>query len=125
MRVLALILMTGPAFAADPIEGVWRTQANADGGTGLVQIAPCGDALCGTVIGDVDAAGKRVPSGIQGMTVLRDVRGASGTYTEGKVINPETGRSYAARLILKGDGLDVGGCMLGICRSGGVWRRVD
>ncbi|WP_128253551.1 DUF2147 domain-containing protein [Falsirhodobacter deserti] len=125
MRLLALILMTGPAFAADPIEGVWRTQANDAGGAALVEMAPCRAGFCGTVIGDVDAAGQRVPSGMQGSTIIREVTGRDGLYTGGRVLNPETGRSYAARLVLDGDTLDVGGCLVGICRSGGIWRRVD
>ncbi|MDB6452090.1 DUF2147 domain-containing protein [Falsirhodobacter sp. 20TX0035] len=126
MRILlALLAMAGPAFAADPIEGTWRTTPNGKGGVGLVQVAPCGPAFCGTVAGDLDAQGRVVPSDIQGRTVFRDVTGANGTYSGGRVINPANGKSYAARLILKGDTLDVGGCLLGICRSGGVWQRLD
>lgn len=124
-HAFALLLLATPAAASDPIEGVWRTQANAKGGTGLVQIAPCGTAFCGTVIGDVDAQGRRVPSDIEGRVVLEGIAGSGGTYDTGRVLNPDTGRSYAARLILSGDVLDVGGCVLGICRSGGVWSRVD
>jgi len=125
MKALVFLLVASPALAADPIEGAWRTQPNDQGGVALVQIAPCGTGFCGTVTGDVDAQGRTTPSTMQGQTIIRNVVPEGDTYRGGRVLNPETGKSYAARLILDGDRLDVGGCVLKICRSGGVWTRAD
>ncbi|QUS34998.1 DUF2147 domain-containing protein [Falsirhodobacter algicola] len=127
MRHLLALLIVFPvaAFAADPIEGTWRTPADADGRAGLVRIVPCEGGFCGTVVADMTAGGDRVPSDLQGMTILQGVSRQDGIYGGGRVSNPATGRSYVARLILQGDRLDVGGCVMAICRSGGVWSRVD
>lgn len=116
--ILTLLLATStPAFAADPLAGLWRTPPGADGKAGLVRIAPCGPAFCGTV---VDGKGD-----YQGLAVLRDVPRTANGYRGGEVLNPETGNRYTARLILRGDVLEVGGCILGICRTGSVWQRAD
>ena len=48
------ILCAGVAFA-DPVEGVWQTNANDNGGYAYVQIAPCGDKMCGTIIKAFDS----------------------------------------------------------------------
>lgn len=42
----------------------------------------------------------------------------------GRIIDPESGRGYRARLRLRGDVLEVGGCILMICRDAGAWQRV-
>ena len=125
MKALAFLLIASPALAADPIEGMWRTHSNDQGASGLVQIVPCGEGFCGTVTEDVDAQGRRTPSHLRGQMVIRNVVPEGDTYRGGQVLNPENGKSYAARLILDGDRLDVGGCVLTICRSGGIWTRVD
>lgn len=111
MRVLALLLVASPALA-DPVEGVWRTHAGADGRSGLVRIAPCGAGFCGSVV-----EGPHL-----GEVVLRDIPAG---YGGGEVIDPSTGKSYAARLRLEGDRLEVAGCLMRICRTAGVWQRQD
>ena len=50
------ILCAGVALA-DPVEGVWKTTPNDKGGYAYVQIAPCGDKMCGTVVKAFDSAG--------------------------------------------------------------------
>ena len=44
----AFALMASAAMAADPIEGIWQTQAD-EGALAIVSIAPCGGAFCGTI----------------------------------------------------------------------------
>ncbi|MCJ8140321.1 DUF2147 domain-containing protein [Falsirhodobacter halotolerans] len=114
IRLLALLLLASPAMA-DPIEGVWQTQPDRNGVTGQVRIAACGAGFCGTAV-------QGPHSGTQ---VFRDVVPEGARYSKGRIVNPETGDSYAARLILDGDRLDVGGCILAICRSAGTWLRLD
>ena len=58
--ILAAVLSVsaGAAFAADPVEGVWKTKPDDNGNFGHVQIKPCGAAFCGTLIQAFDGAGK-------------------------------------------------------------------
>ncbi|WP_347138984.1 DUF2147 domain-containing protein [Paracoccus sp. SSK6] len=46
------------------------------------------------------------------------------TYGKERIINPETRRNYTARLTLHGGLLDIGGCVMMICRNAGTWQRV-
>lgn len=126
LPALAALFLSGqPLLAADPLAGIWRTQPGRDGGFGHVEILPCGDGLCGTVVQTFDAQGQAVAAGDLGAAILADVRATGdGGYGKGRIINPETGRSYTARLTLRGDQLDVGGCVMMICRNAGTWQRV-
>ena len=47
----------GPAMAADPVEGLWKTLPDDNGKYGFVQIAPCGDKLCGAWARAFDQSG--------------------------------------------------------------------
>ncbi|WP_374300495.1 DUF2147 domain-containing protein [Paracoccus sp. (in: a-proteobacteria)] len=122
----ALALLASPAVAADPLAGTWRTQLGKDGGFGHVEIVPCGGGLCGTVIRTFDAAGQSVRADDLGALILdRIVATGEGGYGKGRIINPETGRGYTARLKLRGNLLDIGGCVMMICRNAGTWQRVE
>ena len=125
LALVALALLGQPLRAADPLAGIWRTQPGHDGGFGHVRIEPCAGGLCGTVVQTFDAQGRAVKAGDLGALILDDVVATGGgNYGRGRIINPETGRSYTARLRLRGDLLDVGGCVLMICRNAGTWQRV-
>lgn len=71
VTAIASALMISPAFAqsspASPLAGVWVQ----DDGTATVRIAPCGPALCGTMIAEKLQPGD--PSQL-GQTVIRDLR---------------------------------------------------
>ena len=120
-------MLSAPAIhAADPLTGVWQTQPGRDGGFGHVEIRPCGGGLCGRVVRTFDARGQAVAASDLGAAILSDVLPTGdGTYAKGRITNPETGRSYTARLTLRGDQLDVGGCIMMICRNAGTWQRVE
>lgn len=96
-----LLVLTQPAFAAEPIEGNWLTPKGA-----VVSIASCGDVFCLST-----ADGRQ----------LGEVSGSGGTY-EGRVTNPETGKSNAARIDVAGDTLTLSGCIGLICASR-EWAR--
>lgn len=53
-----LIATANAALAADPVEGLWKTALQDDGGYGFVQIAPCGAAFCGTLIKGCERRGR-------------------------------------------------------------------
>lgn len=123
--IAALILMaTAGAGLAEPLLESWRTAPQDDGTMGVVQVAPCGAALCGTLIASLDPAGKEVPNPENGMTILSETLPQGGGEYRGKIYAPDRDQTYASRLQLSGDTLKVSGCVLGICRDGGSWTRV-
>ncbi|MFC0198867.1 DUF2147 domain-containing protein [Paracoccus rhizosphaerae] len=125
MILFGLLLAAAPAWAADPLTGMWRTQAGRDGGYGHVRIAPCGDRLCGRLEQSFDAAGQSVPAP-SGALILDGIAATGGgAYGDGRIVDPESRRDFAARLRLQGDVLEVAGCILTICRTAGIWQRVD
>jgi uncharacterized protein (DUF2147 family) len=60
------------------------------------------------------------------VSLLEDFRGgANGEALEGRIYNPENGRTYRAALKLRSpDILEVKGCLLIVCDTQ-VWRRVE
>ncbi len=120
----ALILATSAALAADPLEGYWRTSADDNGNSGLIHVQPCGAALCGTLIKSYDASGKEWKSPNLGRQIIsQTVNKGNGAYT-GRVYSPDRDKTYNSRLKMNGKALKVSGCVLGICRDGGVWQKV-
>ncbi len=133
LTAAALVAAAAPAFAASPVEGRWKTQ----GGRGVVEIAPCGAALCGRIGGtprptadnpamtdlnNKDAA-KRSRS-LLGLPILTGFKGGPAKWTGGTIYNPEDGNSYRSSLELAGaDTLKVKGCVGPICRTQ-TWTRI-
>lgn len=121
---LGLSLCTA-AWAADPIVGTWQTIADDNGNSGQIQISECGSAICGTLVKSFDSAGKVFKSENQGRKLIWDMKNeGGGKYAGGKVYSPDRDKTYNGQLVLSGNSLDVKGCVLGICRSGGKWKRV-
>lgn len=123
---LAAIFAAGfvSAAAADPLEGRWRTAQDDNGHSGLIEIVPCGNALCGTLIRAYDAAGNQIESRNVGRQLIWDTTPRGGGEYRGRVYSPDRDKEYASKLMLSGDRLSVSGCVLGICRNGGTWSRV-
>ena len=119
------IAMAGSAWAADPIVGTWQTIKDDNGNSGQIQIVECGAAICGTLVASFDSAGKAFKSENQGRKLIWDMKNqGGGKYAGGKVYSPDRDKTYNGQLVLSGNALDVKGCVLGICRSGGKWKRV-
>ncbi len=117
--------MAGTAFAADPIVGNWRTIADDNGNSGLISVSECGTKICGVLVKSYDKSGKAFKSENQGRKLIWDmVNTGGGSYGKGKVYSPDRGKTYSGKLQLSGNKLNVQGCVLGICRSGGSWARV-
>ena len=121
------------AVLVSPI-GVWATGSGAD--TGKVEIAPCGEALCGRVI---DAARLHIDPDqrdvrnhdpalrgrpIRGLTVLKDFAGGPPVWTGAEAYDPATGQgSKNVQLRLTSpDRLAIKGCVTIFCRTK-VWTR--
>lgn len=122
---LAALALTAGAAMADPLEGRWRTTADDNGNSGLIEVAPCGAYLCGTLIQSYDANGAPFTSDNQGRQIISETENDGGGNYSGKVYSPDRDRTYNSRLVLSGNTLTVSGCVLGICRNGGTWQRVN
>ena len=111
------------AAAADDLEGRWSTPADDNGNRGLVEVAPCGAALCGTLIAAFDSSGAQMSSPNIGRQIIFDTTPQGGGAYRGQVWSPDRDKTYNSRLQLNGNTLAVSGCVLGICRDGGTWTR--
>lgn len=120
----ALIALAGAA-TADPVSGTWKTESGDDGTYGHVQIAPCGSAICGTIVAGFDASGTAVGGPNIGRQMIWDMQAqGSGNYARGKIWAPDRDKTYNSKMQLSGNRLKVSGCVLGICRSQ-TWSRVN
>jgi uncharacterized protein (DUF2147 family) len=121
----ALFFAAGTAMA-DPVEGIWQTKKDDNGNYGHIEVKPCGPAFCGVLIKSFDTAGAPLESPNIGRQIVWDmVPYADGLYDDGKVYSPDRDKTYNADMTLSGDKLAVRGCVLGICRDGGTWTRVQ
>ncbi len=123
-----LVLATIPAFAGDAT-GVWMRSS----GTSKIQIAKCGQALCGSVVWEKtprkdihnpDPAHRDDP--VTGRKILLGML-PTGTADQwkGSVYNAEDGKTYTGYITLESTGsLQLQGCVLGglICKSDS-WNR--
>jgi uncharacterized protein (DUF2147 family) len=130
MKTLALAavlaVLSTAAFAADPVEGVWKTVPDDNGNFGHIQVKPCGAAFCGTLIKAFDGSGAAIDSPNVGKRIIWDmVAYGDGFYDDGKVWSPDRDKTYNSEMQLTGNKLAVKGCVLGICRDGGTWTRVQ
>lgn len=126
MKKLILAAALGLGFAgaafADPAEGVWKTQVD-DGSYAHVTISPCGANLCGVISRTFNSGGE-YKSGNIGKQLVWDMKPqGGGSYRKGKIWQPSTDKVYSSKMSLKGDVLNVSGCVGPICKKQ-TWNRV-
>jgi uncharacterized protein (DUF2147 family) len=116
------ILCAGVALA-DPVEGVWKTTPNDKGGYAYVQIAPCGDKMCGTVVKAFDSAGAEQAGGDVGKAIITGMTlAAAGSFTDGQLVAPGGDKAYSASMTVDGETLNVKVCSV-LCKTLG-WTKV-
>ena len=128
MRLIAFaaaLAALATTASADPLEGRWRTAQDDNGNSGLIQIAPCGANLCGTLVEAYGPNGQRIQSPNVGRQIIWDTTPRGGGEYRGKLYSPDRDKTYSSKLILNGNTLSVSGCVIGICREGGRWARVN
>ena len=133
----ALALLGGPALAADPT-GNWLVKDQ----TAVIRIAPCADALCGTIawtsqpgLDENNPDPRKRDRPIVGTQILLGMKpaggtggasgtgGAGGNRWDGEIYNPENGKTYSGHIILLSpDLLRIEGCLLIFC-GGENWTR--
>lgn len=131
---IALLLFAAAAAAAppatDPALGRWITES----GNLEVEIAPCADALCGTVVRVLANRSMSAPGAelqpadgrpALGMQILTGLRPAGAGELEGQIYNRENGKTYSVVLQAAGpDQLRVHGYAgLRLFGKTQVWRR--
>ncbi|WP_035026088.1 DUF2147 domain-containing protein [Gemmobacter nectariphilus] len=118
-----LALMAVPAFAADPVEGLWQTQTD-DGAYAHVQLAPCGPAICGTIARTFNASGEYKSPNL-GKQLVIDMMPQGGGRYQGQVWRPSNDKVYVGKIELNGNSLSLAGCIAGglLC-SKQTWQRV-
>jgi uncharacterized protein (DUF2147 family) len=120
----------GSASAAASPMGRWLT----DNGNLEIEIAPCGKAICGTVVkvlanrsmsgsGEMTAADKRDP---MGMVILKDFAPSGEGAWKGEIYNRENAKTYDCELSLGAPDQLVLRPYIGLPILGKtlVWRRV-
>lgn len=120
----ALLLSAAPLMA-EPLLGTWKTHPQANGGFGHVKFSPCGGRICGTLLRSFDASGKEVKVSFLGRKIISEMKAdGGGSYSKGKIWNPDEDKTYTAKLAIDGTKMTVKGCIAIACRFVGVWTRV-
>ncbi|HSU05203.1 MAG TPA: DUF2147 domain-containing protein [Acetobacteraceae bacterium] len=105
--VASVMLGSLTAHAAETASpfGYWST---ADG-HGVIEIARCGDDLCGQIVGIDRPANEPMPTDVHGrpqcgLPIITDARPTSDGSWQGRITDPRTGRTYQAKLWLDESG---------------------
>ncbi len=127
MTAIAGGVFAGGVALAEPVAGVWKTEPGDSGGYLHVEIAPCGNAVCGTIVAGIDAEGRTGPNYEHlGKRMIWDMQAqGGGYYSNGKIWAADKDKTYGSKMQLEGDSLTVRGCVAGglVCR-GQVWQRL-
>lgn len=86
-----------PALAAGTVLGTYWTPEH----DGVIRVAPCGDAVCGTLVGmDYTGAMPRTYAGTPqcGWPLMRDFRPDEDGVLTGTITDPDSGKVYHATL---------------------------
>lgn len=126
LTAAAFAVFAATAAFADPIFGTWQTAKDDNGNYGRINVSACGSKICGVLTSSYDSAGKPFKSENQGRKLVWNmVNTGGGSYGKGKAYSPDRDKTYGGKMQLSGNNLTVQGCVLGICRDGGTWKRVN
>lgn len=103
----AAFLMGSTAFAAEAIEGNWKT---ASGETAV--IAKCGSAFCVT-LKTGQHAGKQIGK----------MSGTGNSYS-GEITDPANDKTYSGSGTVSGNSLSMKGCVLKVLCKSQTWTRL-
>jgi uncharacterized protein (DUF2147 family) len=105
MLAIGLIGSAASATTTDSPRGTWLTAS----GHGVIAIEPCGEALCGRIVGIDRDPTEPMPTDVHGrpqcgLTIIRNEKPeADGTWL-GEVTDPRDGTTYHAQLWLDASG---------------------
>lgn len=119
-----LLGAAAPANADAPIEGRWAR------GNMQIRIAPCGQALCGTVLRASDKQKARAEAGsgtdLVGATLIRNIRAVGpGRYTAKVFVADKNMNANGTIVQVSPDELNVKGCVaFGLFCKSQQWTRI-
>ena len=123
--ILAVAINLPTLAAADPIEGVWKTEPDRKDLISHIKITACGDKFCGQILSAYDKSGKEVQTPNIGKKLFWDVSSeGSGTYGGGEFWVPLLDVEAVPQMTLQGDTLKVKGCEHHLCGHQ-TWTRLQ
>lgn len=125
--------MAAAAVSVPDVSGQWKTESRG----GIVEIAPCGESICGRL---VTSEGLKADPGLsdfnnqdeklrhrplRGLPILYGFKAKGDSWDGGKIYNAEDGKTYSAKLTLEdANHLKVRGCVfVPLCKTQ-TWVRV-
>jgi uncharacterized protein (DUF2147 family) len=125
LLLAAVLAALAVPAVADPVFGRWRTAPDDNGNTGVIEVAACGNRICGTLVQALNAQGQPMTSPNVGRQIVWDMEArGNGQYRNGQVWAPDRNQTYSARMELRGDVLGVSGCVMAVICREAVWSRV-
>jgi uncharacterized protein (DUF2147 family) len=119
--LLAMALLASDA----PIEGRWRSP----GGNSIIDIAPCGAELCGTVAWASDKAkqdARKTTDHLVGTQLLTGLEEKKPGRWQGTLFIPDRNMRATARIqLVDPHQLKVSGCFAMVLCSTQIWSRFD
>ena len=119
----AIVLSSTPALAKSPLQGRWKN------GSMQIVIAPCGRALCGTVVKASAKQQARAERGsgtdLVGARLIRNIRPTGPRSYSGEVFVAD--RNVTAKGTIQQVSptrLDVRGCVMGVICKTTHWDRI-
>lgn len=110
---------------ADGLSGIFQTEPNDDGNIGMVQFGDCGGKTCGKLIKSFDSAGKEITSPHTGKNIVANMTDdGEGAFSGGTIWDPGADKTYRSKMRLRGDTLEVSGCVAVFCDKQ-RWTRVQ
>lgn len=124
---LAMTGLAGAALADGGANGIWKLES----GKVTVRIGPCGEALCGVIVGlakplnkegkpkmdkeNPDRSLRTRP--LMGLTILSNMKPTSDNEWLGTIYNADDGHTYTSRMRLEGNVMKVKGCVGPFCKT--------
>lgn len=125
LAAFALIFAPASAFANSAV-GTWKSEPNERGHI-EIEIAPCGSALCGTIVRAVaidGTLGTKADFRHLGRKMVWDMKpDGPDQWAGGKIFDPNREKTFNSKMQVTAAGLKVSGCVLGVCQSQ-LWRAV-
>jgi uncharacterized protein (DUF2147 family) len=122
---MSMLLALALLQAEPSIEGRWRSP----GGNSIIDVAPCGEAFCGTVAWASEKAKQDTRKGTEqliGTQLLTGIRETKPGRWQGRIFLPDRNMRATAKLqLIAPDLLKVSGCAARILCSSQIWRRYD
>ncbi|WP_424941999.1 DUF2147 domain-containing protein [Aliiroseovarius crassostreae] len=115
------LAMAAPALA-DPVLGTWKTQVD-DGNYAHIAMSKCGSEICGVIAKAFDASGEISTPNIGKKLVWGMQPQGGGSYKNGTIWQPSTGKKFKSKMSLSGNTLKVSGCVAVFCKKQ-TWTRV-